>query len=142
MNSGTTGCMGTGVPYAIGAKAARPDAQAVAVVGDYAFGAAAIEVETCARKDIPVVFVVSNNGGIAGHTIQNSMFPEDSAPFGVLMQPDYEKMGEMVGGFARKITDPADIRPALQEALASGKVSVLNVLTDPNGRRSGAGYLG
>lgn len=142
MNSGTTGCMGTGVPYAIGAKAARPESQAVAVVGDYAFGAACIEVETCARKDIPVVFVVSNNGGIAGHSIQDSMFPPDSAPFGVLTQPGYEKMGEMVGGYARKITDPADLRPALQEALASGKVSVLNVITDPKGRRSGSGYLG
>ena len=142
MNSGTTGCMGTGVPYAIGAKAARPDSQAVAVVGDYAFGTAGIEVETCMRKGLPVVFVVSNNGGIAGHTIQDNMFPPDSAPFGVLTQPDYEKMAEMVGGFARKITDPADIQPALKEALSSGKVSVLNVLTDPKGRRSGSAYLG
>jgi len=142
MNSGTTGCMGTGVPYAIGAKVARPDSQSVAVVGDYAFGAACIEVETCARNDIPVVFVVSNNGGIAGHTIQDSMFAPDSASFGILTQPDYEKIGEMVGGYACKITDPADLRPALQEALASGKVSVLNVMTDPKGRRSGSAYLG
>ena len=46
LNSGTTGCMGTGLPYAIGAKLARPDQQVVAVLGDYAFGAAAMEVET------------------------------------------------------------------------------------------------
>jgi thiamine pyrophosphate-dependent acetolactate synthase large subunit-like protein len=142
MNSGTTGCMGTGVPYAMGAKAARPDSQAVAVVGDYAFGAAAIEVETCARADLPVVFVVSNNGGIAGHSIQDAMFPPDSPPFGILTQPDYEKMAEMVGGHARRVTDPADIGPAIEEGLASGKVSVINVLTDPKGRRSGSAYLG
>ena len=49
LNSGTTGCMGTGLPYAIGAKLARPDQQVVAVLGDYAFGAAAMEVETAAR---------------------------------------------------------------------------------------------
>ena len=48
LNSGTTGCMGTGLPYAIGAKLARPDQQVVAVLGDYAFGAAAMEVETAA----------------------------------------------------------------------------------------------
>ncbi|MBK7330020.1 MAG: thiamine pyrophosphate-binding protein [Dehalococcoidia bacterium] len=49
LNSGTTGCMGTGVPYALGAKLAMPERPAVAVIGDYAFGAAAMEVETAAR---------------------------------------------------------------------------------------------
>ena len=55
LNSGTTGCMGTGLPYAIGAKLARPDQQVVAVLGDYAFGAAAMEVETAARLGCNVV---------------------------------------------------------------------------------------
>ncbi len=75
LNAGTTGCMGTGVPYAIGAHLARPDRPSVAVLGDYAFGAAAMEVETAARIGARVVFVVSNNEGIAGHLLQDHMLP-------------------------------------------------------------------
>lgn len=142
LNSGTTGCMGTGVPYALGAKLAMPDWPAVAIVGDYAFGAAGMEVETCARIGANVVFVVSNNGGIAGHTIQDRMFAPDSPPIAALLPVDYERMAEMVGGFAAKVTDPAAIRPTLERALNSGKVAVVNVLTDPKGGTRGSMYLG
>jgi 2-hydroxyacyl-CoA lyase 1 len=142
--AGTTGCMGTGFPYAVGAKLARPDTQVVAVLGDYAFGAAAMEVETCARMDIPVVVVVSNNGGIAGHSIQDRYFPADGPPVGALMQPHYEKMVEMVGGYAERVEDPDELRPALDRALGAGTIALLNVVTDPKAQRAGggAGYLG
>ena len=46
---------------AVGAKLARPEQQVVAILGDYAFGAACMEVETCIRWNIPVVIVLSNN---------------------------------------------------------------------------------
>ena len=141
-NSGTTGCMGTGLPYAIGAKLARPDRQAVAVLGDYAFGAAALEVETAARVGANVVIVVSNNGGIAGHSIQDRLFAPDAPPIAALLPAAYEKAVEMVGGWARRVEDPADIAPALREALAADTVALLNVLTDPKGSRSGSAYLG
>ena len=48
----------------------------------------------------------------------------------------------MVGGWSRRVEDPADITPAVQEALAANTVALVNVLTDPKGRRSGAAYLG
>ncbi|MGK2965862.1 MAG: thiamine pyrophosphate-binding protein [Tepidiformaceae bacterium] len=142
LNAGTTGCMGTGLPYAIGAKLARPDKQVVAVLGDYAFGAAAIEVETAARVGANVVIVISNNAGIAGHSIQDRMFAPDAPPIAALLPVHYEKMAEMVGGYARKIERPEDFVPALKEALASNSVSILNVLTDPKGNRRGGVYLG
>ncbi|HMO54752.1 MAG TPA: thiamine pyrophosphate-dependent enzyme, partial [Tepidiformaceae bacterium] len=142
LNSGTTGCMGTGVPYALGAKLAMPDRPAVAVVGDYAFGAAAMEVETAARIGAPVVFVISNNGGIAGHSIQDRMFAPGAPPIAALLPVDYERMGEMVGGFAAKVTDPAEIRPTIERAIASNQVAVINVITDPKGGSRGSMYLG
>ena len=95
--------------------------------------AAAMEVETAARVGANVVFVISNNGGIAGHSIQDRMFAPDSPPIAALLPVDYERMGEMVGGFSAKVTDPAEIRPTLERALGSGKVSVINVITDPKG---------
>ncbi|MEX0782590.1 MAG: thiamine pyrophosphate-binding protein [Dehalococcoidia bacterium] len=142
LNSGTTGCMGTGLPYAIGAKLARPDEPSVALVGDYAFGAAAMEVETAARVGAKVVIVVSNNQGIAGHSIQDRMFAADAPPIAALMPAEYEKMVEMVGGFARRVEHPDDIRPALEAAFASDRLALVNVLTDPKGSARGTMYLG
>ncbi|MDZ7726778.1 MAG: thiamine pyrophosphate-dependent enzyme [Dehalococcoidia bacterium] len=142
LNSGTTGSMGTGLPYAMGAKLARPDQPAVAVLGDYAFGAAAMEVETAVRCNIPTVFVVANNGGIAGHSIQDRMFGPEAPPIAAMLPVDYEKMAEMVGGYAKRITSPGDIKPAIQEAIASDTVAVLNIMTDPKGGRRGSAYLG
>jgi 2-hydroxyacyl-CoA lyase 1 len=141
LGAGTTGCVGTGFPYALGAKLARPDRQVVAVLGDYAFGASGMEVETCARMDIPIVIVVVNNGGIAAHSIQDRSFPPDAPPIAAMLPVDYERMVEMVGGYAERITDPAEIRPAMARAFASDKISLLNVITDPKASRRGGGYL-
>ena len=138
LGAGTTGCMGTGFPYAVGAKLAHPEAQVVAVLGDYAFGAAAMEIETCARLGINVVVVISNNAGISAHTMQ-ARFPADSPPVGAMIPADYEKMAEMVGAYAQRVTDPADIKPTVQRALASNSVAIVNVITDPDagkGRRT------
>ncbi len=141
-NAGTTGCMGTGVPYAIGAKLARPEAPSVAIVGDYAFGAAALEVETAARVDAPVVFVVANNEGIAGHSIQDGMFPPGAPRVAALLPAHYEKLGELVDGHVEKVTAPSEIRPALDRALAADRVAVVHVRVDPKATRlSGGVYL-
>jgi thiamine pyrophosphate-dependent acetolactate synthase large subunit-like protein len=142
LNAGTTGCMGTGVPYAIGAKLARPQHPSVAVVGDYAFGAAAMEVETAARVGAPVVFVVANNEGIAGHLIQDRMFPAGSPRIASLLPAHYEKLAEMVDGLALRVEKPDEIRPALERALASDRVAVVHVRIDPKATRvGGMNYL-
>ena len=62
----------------LGATLARPAAPSVAGLGDYAFGAAAMTVETAARCGANVVFVVANNEGIVGHALQDSSFPPDA----------------------------------------------------------------
>ena len=50
-------------------------------------------------------------------------------------------MVEMVGGYSERVTNPDEIKPAITRALASGKVSLLNVITDPKAQRRGGGYL-
>ncbi len=142
LNAGTTGCMGTGLPYAIGAKLARPNAPSVALLGDYAFGAAAIEVETAARLGAKVVIVVANNEGIAGHMIQDHMLPPGSPRIASLLPASYEKMAEMVDGHAERVERPDEIRPALERALAADRLSLVHVRIDPKARRIGGGnYL-
>jgi len=141
-NAGTTGCMGTGAPYAIGAKLARPELPAVAILGDYAFGAAAMEIETAMRVGANVVFVVANNEGIAGHSIQDGMFPPGSPPVARLLPASYEKMAEMVDGHAERVDLADEIRPALERALAADRPALVHVRIDPKATRlSGGVYL-
>ena len=73
LNSGTNGCMGVGVPFAIGAKLARPDAPVVSVNGDCAFGFNSMEMETAVRHNLPIVFIVNNNSGIVGGNLESRM---------------------------------------------------------------------
>ncbi|MAE94658.1 MAG: hypothetical protein CL910_08365 [Deltaproteobacteria bacterium] len=141
-NAGTTGCMGTGAPYSLGAKLACPDRPSVAVLGDYAFGAAAMVVETAARVGAAPVFVVANNEGIAGHMIQDHMLPPGSPRIASLLPANYEKIGELVDGHSERVDQPDEIRPALERALAADRVAVVHVRCNPKATRlSGANYL-
>jgi len=142
LNAGTTGCMGTGVPYAIGSALARPDRPSVAVLGDYAFGTALMDVETAARVGAPVVFVVANNEGIAGHMIQDHYMPPGSPRIASLLPARYDKLAEMVDGHAEHVERPEEIAPALRRALAAGRVAVVHVRIDPKAYRlAGSNYL-
>jgi thiamine pyrophosphate-dependent acetolactate synthase large subunit-like protein len=142
LNAGTTGCMGVGAPYAVGAKLACPDAPVVAVLGDYAFGAAAMCIETAARVGAHPVFVVANNEGIAGHMIQDRMMPPGSPRIASLLPARYDKLAEMVDGFAAHVERPEEIRPALERALAADRVAVVHVRIDPKAvRLGGSNYL-
>jgi len=142
LNAGTTGCIGTGLPYAIGAALARPDRPSVAVLGDYAFGASLMDVETAARIGAKVVLVVANNEGIAGHMIQDHYLPAGSPRIASLLPASYEKIAEMVDGHAERVERPDEIRPALERALAADRVAVVHVRIDPKAYRlSGSNYL-
>jgi thiamine pyrophosphate-dependent acetolactate synthase large subunit-like protein len=142
LNAGTTGCMGVGAPYVLGAKLACPERPSVGVLGDYAFGAAAMVVETAARVGASPVFVVANNEGIAGHLLQDYMLPAGSPPIASLLPARYELLAEMVDGHAEYVEEPGGIRPALDRALAADKVAVVHVRIDPKARRiGGSNYL-
>ena len=137
LNSGTNGCMGVGVPFALGAKLARPDAPVVSVNGDCAFGFNSMEMETAVRHNLPVVFIVNNNSGIVGGNLESRMgLPEDYGERVARFVQDirYDKMMEAFGGHTEFVTEPDEIRPALERAYAAsqqGQPSCVNVITDP-----------
>lgn len=143
LNAGTTGCMGTGLPYAIGSALAAPEHPSLAVLGDYAFGAAAMAFETAARVGARVVVVVANNEGIAGHLIQDHMLPPGAPPIASLLPARYDRIAEMVGAHAEHVERPEAIRPALERALAvTSGPSLVHVKLDPKAVRIGGGnYL-
>ena len=63
LNSGSFGTMGVGVPFGVGAKAARPDKPVLVLHGDGSFGMNAMEMDTAVRHNLPIVTVISLNGG-------------------------------------------------------------------------------
>jgi thiamine pyrophosphate-dependent acetolactate synthase large subunit-like protein len=137
LNSGTNGCMGVGVPFAIGAKLARPEVPVVSINGDSAFGFNAMEMETAVRNRVPVVFIISNNSGIVGSSLQNLMgLPEGYQERVATFVPDirYDKILEAFGGHTEHVELPEEIRPALERAYRAtqdGLVACVNVITDP-----------
>ncbi len=115
------GTLGVGLPFAIAAKAARSDQPTILLTGDGALGLSAMELDTAARHDLPVIVVVVNNGGWGGDERSAARF-----------RMRFDMMAQAVGGHGETVTEPDQIRPALQRAAKSGVVSVLNVVTDPH----------
>ncbi len=123
LNSGPFGTMGVGLPFGIGAKVAKPDTQVLVLHGDGSFGLNAMELDTAARFNIPVVTVISLNGGWTAD-------PTHSKPGRDLGYTAFHKIAEALGCYGEQVEDPAQIRPALERAYASGCPAVVNVVTD------------
>ena len=136
--SGANGTIGTGPCQVIGAWVA--DRKPVLwFTGDGSFGFYAMEMETMARLGIPVVCVISNNSSWGMiHMAEKYVRPqeiEEKGPCNVALHPmrAYEKMTEMWGGYGEKVTDPAEILPAIQRAAADargGRPAIVNVEVD------------
>jgi len=133
LTTGTTlGTLGVGVPFAVGAKAARSGDTVICLAGDGAFGLSAMELDTAARHNLPITVVVSNNGAWADvRHEQQAWFGDDRLIGSDLGFTAYEKLAEMVGGYGAFVERPDDVRPALEKAVDSGSVAVVNVRTDP-----------
>jgi acetolactate synthase-1/2/3 large subunit len=127
------GTLGVGLPFAVAARAARPDEPSIVFTGDGAFGLSAMELDTAARHGLPVVAVVVNNAGWGDvRHEQRSWYGEDADVGAKLQQARYDKMAEALGGHGELVERPEDVRPALDRAVRAGVPAVVNVLTDPS----------
>ncbi len=136
LNSGPFGTMGVGLPFGIGAKVACPDKQVIVVHGDGSMGMNAMEIDTAVRHKIPILIVISLNGGWTGD-------PKREKPGRDLGYVRFDKMCEALGGYGEYITQPEEIRPALERAQAKvdeGMVALVNVRTDYRARFAGAAF--
>lgn len=113
------GSLGWGFPAAIGAKAALPDKPVIGFAGDAGFYYHMAELETAARNGLNVIMVVNTN--YSG---------------GVLERVTYEKsvnfanVAESMGCAGFRVEKPADIRPAMEKALACGRPAVVDIVSD------------
>jgi acetolactate synthase-1/2/3 large subunit len=133
ITSGGLGTMGYGIPAAIGAKAARPDATVVCVDGDGCFQMTAQELATAVLEDLPIVVVLLNNAHLGMVTQWQDMFFDGRRSHVHLTAqvPDYARLAEAYGGLGMVVTDERELDTALEEALGSGRTAVVDCRVDP-----------
>jgi acetolactate synthase-1/2/3 large subunit len=135
INAGPNGCMGTGLPFAVGAQVAAPSRQVLALVGDGSFLMNVQEIDTMVRHKLPVVMVVSNNGGWTG-------MPNTVAGRSLGFHQRYEQIAEALGGYGQFVEKPQEIKPAIERAFASGRPSVVHVHVEEHATATTASYGG
>ncbi len=133
INSGGLGTMGVGLPYAMGIKLAKPDADVFCITGEGSIQMCLQELSTCKQYDTPVKIISLNNrylgmvrqwqqldyGGRYSHSYMDAL-------------PDFVKLAEAYGHVGLLIERPSDVEPALREAIRLRDRTVfLDVRTDP-----------
>ena len=123
--------VGTLVAACIGGKLARPDKPVVALAGDAAFAMNGMEVHTAVDNEIPVVWVVMNNGGHGmvhhGETIQfggkfnSSMYRH---PLNIA------EIARGLGAVAMRALKPGDVEKCVKKAISLNATCVIEVVTD------------
>ncbi|KAJ2509280.1 hypothetical protein IWW47_000082 [Coemansia sp. RSA 2052] len=131
--------MGVGMGFAIAAQLYYTQSRVVAVVGDSAFGFSAMELETAVRARLPLVVVVINNSGIYFGLDREQYEERERA--GTLpstaLTPEvrYELIAEAVGAKGYLVRTPEELGSAVEQALASDGLSLINCLIAPGGQQ-------
>jgi acetolactate synthase-1/2/3 large subunit len=133
INSGGLGTMGVGLPYAMGIKLAKPDADVFCITGEGSIQMCIQELSTCLQYKTPVKVVSLNNrylgmvrqwqqldyGGRYSHSYMDAL-------------PDFVKLAEAYGHVGMLIEKPSDVEPALREAIKlKDRTVFLDIRTDP-----------
>ena len=130
------GSLGWGLSASIGAKAAVPNRPVVCFTGDGGFWYHIAELETALRHGIAPVVVVNDN-----RSLNQEKGPIERAyggqPYGRAFQDlmmfqdtNLAKVAEAIGCYAERVESPSEIGPAMQRAFASGRIAVLDMVSD------------
>lgn len=124
--------LGWGVPLALGAQVAHPDAKVVAIVGDGGFGHVWSELETAVREELPIVVIVLNNGilGFQKHVELVQLGAHTTATDFVAV--DHAAIARACGANGVRVSQASELQPALVAALDSGQPYLIDVVCDPN----------
>ncbi len=130
ITSGGLGTMGYGLPAAIGAKVARPDALVVDIDGDASFNMTLTELSTAAQFNIGVKIIILNNEEQGMVTQWQSLFYEDRFAHTHQKNPDFIKLAEAMGVQAQRCIAPKDVESSLRWLLDTDGPALLEVVTD------------
>jgi acetolactate synthase-1/2/3 large subunit len=132
ITSGGLGTMGYGIPAAVGAKAARPEATVVCIDGDGCFQMTCQELATSVLENLPIVVVLINNGYLGMVQQWQDMFFDERRSHVHLTHsvPDYAKLAEAYGALGLTVETDTELGPALEQALSSGRTTVVDCRVD------------
>ena len=131
--------VGHGIGMGIGAQVGRPGKPVVVYMGDGGLGVGGMDIETATRYDLPVCYVIYNNGKWIGGW--DALYGKDwRGPQNVHARDTdrgserirYEKVFAPFGAHGEYCEKAEEIRPAMERAFASGKTSVVNINANPN----------
>jgi len=124
------GPMGWGLGSGIGAKAASPDSPVVVFTGDGCMRMHGMEVQTSARYDLPVIYVISNNRALGNVWLR--VHNEGPIPNEITSTSDIDwaGFGRALGAEGIKVTKPEELTPAFEKALDANKTFVIDIRTD------------
>ncbi len=129
--------LGYGLGLAMGAKLACPDKLCINVWGDAAIGFTGMDFETAVRERLPILSVLLNNSAMA---IELDQMPVATERFrSTDISGDYAAFARALGGYGQRVTEPGDIKPAIERALRaidSGQPALLEFMTCTETRAS------
>jgi acetolactate synthase-1/2/3 large subunit len=142
MDPGPLGTLGVGMPFALAAQIAHPDKRVLIIYGDGSFGLNGFEFDTAIRFGLPIVGIVGNDAAW-GQMMrpQVMMYGRERLVATELAPTRYDKVVEALGGHGELVTEPDQIRPALERAYASGKPACVNVMMRKDFDFSGGIYI-
>ena len=131
LGSFTHGSMANAIPQAIGAQAAFPDRPVITLSGDGGFAMLMGEILTLGQHDLSVKIILFNNHSLG--MVHLEMEVAGLSPFGCkLKNPNFAALAQAVGFLGIRVEDPAELRSALQQALAHPGPALVDIVTDPN----------
>jgi len=143
LDAGIHGGVGHGVGMGIGAQVGRPGKPIVVFMGDAGIGSLGGDIETARRENLPVVYVVHNNGAWIGgwnamygrdwHGAQNPHVRDTDRGMGTLEgRIPYAEIYKLMGCHGETVKTYDELIPAVERALNSGKTAVVDVHGDPD----------
>ena len=134
---GKTTQLGMGLGLAMGAKLAKPDKLCINLWGDAAIGFTGMDFETCVRERIPILSILLNNYSMA---IELKVMPVSTEKYrSTDISGDYAAMARAFGGYGERVTEPGEIKAAIQrgiEQTQAGKPALLEFITSKEVRVS------
>ena len=132
ITSGGLGTMGFEVPAAMGAAFARPDRQVWSIAGDGGFQMTMSELATMAEHNVPVKFAILNNNNLGlVRQLQDLFFGGVRVASGYSRNPDFVKLAEAYGIWAKRVTDKSQVRSAIDEASTVDGPAVIDFHVEP-----------
>jgi acetolactate synthase-1/2/3 large subunit len=131
ITSGGLGCMGFGLPAAIGAQVACPDKLVVDIAGDGSIQMNIQEMATAVQCCLPVKVVILNNGYLGMVRQWQELFYEKRyACTGMDFAPDFVKLAEAYGAIGLRASKPEEVEPVLSEGLSAKKPVIMDFVVE------------